>query len=93
MHSSFLGYAPANNPKIVVYVGIDEPANAAGGGAAAGPVFKEIVSEALSYMGVPKVTSGDGGSVSISVKNAPSAQRSAPDLTEKNNAGGQKIAD
>ncbi|MGE7615502.1 peptidoglycan D,D-transpeptidase FtsI family protein [Paenibacillus sp. NPDC101420] len=93
VHSSFLGYAPANNPKIVVYVGIDEPANAAGGGAAAGPVFKEIVSEALSYMGVPKVTSGDGGSVSKSVKNAPSAQRSAPDLTEKNDAGGQKIDD
>lgn len=83
VQSVFLGYAPANNPKIVVYVGIDEPANAAGGGAAAGPVFKEIVSEALSYMGVPKVTTGDGGSVSISAKNAPSAQRSAPDLTGK----------
>ncbi|MFF2016615.1 penicillin-binding transpeptidase domain-containing protein [Paenibacillus sp. NPDC058177] len=83
VHSSFLGYVPANNPKIVVYVGIDEPANAAGGGAAAGPVFKEIVSEVLSYMGVPKVTTGDRGSVSVSVKNAPSAQRSAPDLTGK----------
>ncbi|WP_339314852.1 penicillin-binding transpeptidase domain-containing protein [Paenibacillus sp. FSL R10-2734] len=81
VHSSFLGYAPANHPKIVVYVGIDEPANAAGGGAAAGPVFKEIVSEALSYMGVPKFITGDGGSTSISVKTAPSVQRSAPDLT------------
>lgn len=83
VHSSFLGYAPANNPKIAVYVGIDEPANAAGGGAAAGPVFKEIVSEVLSYMGVPKVTTGDGGGVSMSVKNASSAQRSAPELTGK----------
>jgi penicillin-binding protein 2B len=91
VHSSFLGYAPANNPKIVVYVGIDEPANAAGGGAAAGPVFKEIVSEALSYMGVPKVTTADGGSVSISVKNAPSAQRSAPDLTGKMMQAARKL--
>lgn len=59
VHASFFGYAPANNPKIVVYVGIDEPADAVGGGAAAGPVFKAIVSEALPYMGVPKVTTGE----------------------------------
>lgn len=83
VHSSFLGFAPANNPKIAVYVGIDEPADATGGGAAAGPVFKEIVSQALPYMGVPKVTTGDEDSAFISVKTGPSAQRSAPDLTGK----------
>ena len=81
VYSSFLGYAPANNPKIAVYVVIDEPADAAGGGAAAGPVFKEIVSEALLYMGVPKATTDDGGSAAISVKTTPSAQRSTPELT------------
>ncbi|MBY3620997.1 PASTA domain-containing protein [Acinetobacter sp. CUI P1] len=89
--SAFLGYAPANNPKIVVYVVIDEPADAAGGGAAAGPVFKEIVSEALSYMGVPKVTTEDGGSASISVKTAPSVQRSTPDLTGKKVQAARKL--
>ncbi len=83
VHASFLGYAPANNPKIVVYVGIDEPADAAGGGAAAGPVFKDIVSKVLPYMGVPKVTTSDGGSPSISLKHTPATQRSAPDLTQK----------
>lgn len=83
VYSSFLGYAPANNPKIAVYVLIDEPADAAGGGAAAGPVFKEIVSGALSYMGVPKVATGEKGNTSTSTKTVPSAQRSAPDLTGK----------
>lgn len=83
VRSSFLGYAPANNPKIAVYVVIDEPADAVGGGAAAGPVFKEIVSEALPYMGVPKVTTDNGSSASVTGKTTSSVQRSAPDLTGK----------
>ncbi|WP_340025151.1 penicillin-binding transpeptidase domain-containing protein [Paenibacillus sp. FSL K6-1096] len=83
VRSSFLGYAPANDPKIVVFVTIDEPADAAGGGAAAGPVFKEIVSQALPYMGVPKA----GDVANPDSKKTPKAQavvqRKAPDLTGK----------
>lgn len=90
VRSSFLGYAPANNPKIAVYVVIDEPADAVGGGAAAGPVFKEIVSEALPYMGVPKVTTSEGSS-SAAGKTTPSAQRSAPDLTGKTMQEARKL--
>lgn len=87
VRSSFLGYAPANNPKIVVYVVIDEPADAVSGGAAAGPVFKEIVSEALPYMGVPKAITGDGDSASVTIKAAPSA----PDLTGKTVQAARKL--
>lgn len=81
--SSFLGYAPANDPKIAVYVVIDEPADAAGGGAAAGPVFKEIVSQALPYMGVPKAGDDSETGSKKTVKAEESVQRKAPELTGK----------
>lgn len=84
VRSSFLGYAPVNDPKIAVYVIIDEPADAAGGGVAAGPVFKEIVSQALPYMGVPKTgDTSDTGSSKKTVKAQASVQRKAPDLAGK----------
>ncbi|WNS43823.1 penicillin-binding transpeptidase domain-containing protein [Paenibacillus sp. MMS20-IR301] len=85
VRSSFLGYAPANNPKIALYVIIDEPADAAGGGAAAGPVFKEIVSQSLQYMGVPKAVESDtaGSSKTPAKAAAVSEQRSTPELTGK----------
>ncbi|MBW4080084.1 penicillin-binding transpeptidase domain-containing protein [Paenibacillus sp. S150] len=84
--SSFIGYAPVNDPKIAVIVIIDEPQGedgGNGGGAVAAPVFQEIVSQALPYMGVPKVTTGNEGGSSKTVKATASAQRSAPDLTGK----------
>lgn len=57
---SFVGYAPVNDPKIAVVVIIDEPNDGnVGGGTAAAPVFKQIVSQSLQYMNVPKVISGD----------------------------------
>ena len=52
--SSFVGFAPVSNPRLVVAVMIDEPA--AGqyyGGAVAAPVFSEVVGGALRLMGVP----------------------------------------
>ncbi|MEK5030735.1 penicillin-binding transpeptidase domain-containing protein [Paenibacillus sp. FSL R7-0302] len=83
VRSSFLGYAPANDPKIAVFVIIDEPADAAGGGAAAGPVFKDIVSQALPYMGVPKAGDVTGPADKKTVKAEAIVQRKAPDLTGK----------
>ncbi|MCQ6557128.1 penicillin-binding transpeptidase domain-containing protein [Paenibacillus mendelii] len=49
---SFIGYAPVENPKVVVLVIVDEPKDELGGGTVAAPVFKEIVSQTLTYMGV-----------------------------------------
>ncbi|WP_019909311.1 penicillin-binding transpeptidase domain-containing protein [Paenibacillus sp. HW567] len=81
--ASFIGYAPVNDPKIAVIVIIDEPQDGEGGGAAAAPIFKEIVSQALPYMGVPKAVADSKGSTEKTVKSTPSEQRSAPDLTGK----------
>ncbi|MDO3409207.1 penicillin-binding transpeptidase domain-containing protein [Saccharibacillus sp. CPCC 101409] len=52
---SFVAYAPADDPKIAVFFMIDEPNDPkAGGGSAAAPYVKEIISQTLEYMGVPK---------------------------------------
>jgi cell division protein FtsI (penicillin-binding protein 3) len=51
--SSFAGFAPVNDPYLVIYVMIDEPAvRPAYGGLLAGPVFSEIAQRALRYLNV-----------------------------------------
>ena len=49
---SFVGFAPVNNPQVVVIVVIDEPAGAYHGGDVAAPVFREIAEQILPGMGV-----------------------------------------
>ena len=51
--SSFVGFVPADNPKIAMIVVVYEPKGQIYGGVVAGPVFKDIANQALSYMNVP----------------------------------------
>jgi cell division protein FtsI (penicillin-binding protein 3) len=52
--SSFVGFAPASDPRIVVAVMIDEPsAGQYYGGAVAAPVFSAVTGPALRMLGVP----------------------------------------
>lgn len=51
--SSFVGFVPADNPKIAMIVVIYEPKGQIYGGVVAGPVFKKVAEAALSYMNVP----------------------------------------
>ncbi|MFW5966234.1 MAG: penicillin-binding protein [Persicimonas sp.] len=46
--SSFVGFAPAEDPEIAVLVMIDEPQDEVYGGKVAGPAFRRIMKEALS---------------------------------------------
>ncbi len=57
---SFLGFAPLDDPQIVVLVVIYEPATDQNlGGVLAAPVFKEFTSQALQYLGIrTRVISG-----------------------------------
>jgi cell division protein FtsI (penicillin-binding protein 3) len=58
--SSFLGFAPADSPRLAVVVLIDEPAGDFYGSTVAAPVFREIVKQSLAYMGVyPKSDEGN----------------------------------
>ncbi|MFO0658557.1 MAG: penicillin-binding protein [Polyangiaceae bacterium] len=50
--SSFIGFVPADRPKIAVVVVLDEPALARAGGAVAAPVFRRVAEYSLRYLGV-----------------------------------------
>jgi cell division protein FtsI (penicillin-binding protein 3) len=52
--SSFVGFAPASRPRLVIAVMIDEPsAGQHYGGAVAAPVFSAVTGAALRLLGVP----------------------------------------
>ncbi|HET9738040.1 MAG TPA: penicillin-binding protein 2 [Solirubrobacteraceae bacterium] len=48
--SSFVGFAPAKRPKLLVAVMVDEPKGDIYGGTVAAPAFREITSFALNYL-------------------------------------------
>jgi stage V sporulation protein D (sporulation-specific penicillin-binding protein) len=50
--SSFLGFAPADNPQVIGIILIDEPVGIYYGGTIAAPVMSEIFSNVLPYMGL-----------------------------------------
>lgn len=50
--SSYLGFAPANDPKVMTLVLIDEPEGAYYGGVIAAPVVKEVYENILPYLGI-----------------------------------------
>jgi len=50
--ASFVGFAPAEHPEIVVVVIIDEPQKEHYGGIVAAPVFREIALNTLVYMNI-----------------------------------------
>jgi cell division protein FtsI/penicillin-binding protein 2 len=47
--SSFIGYIPAHNPKLVISVFVNEPKKIYYGGEVAAPVFRRIVKKILAY--------------------------------------------
>lgn len=51
---SFIGFAPADDPQILVYLAVDNPKALAFGGLIAAPGVKNIIDSSLQYMNVPK---------------------------------------
>jgi cell division protein FtsI (penicillin-binding protein 3) len=51
--ASFMGFAPADRPELLVSVVVDEPQGAIYGGEVAAPAFQKIVAFALPYLGIP----------------------------------------
>lgn len=51
--ASFMGFAPAEDPKIAVLVVIDEPKGVEYGGVVAAPVFKEITQKTMVCLNIP----------------------------------------
>jgi cell division protein FtsI/penicillin-binding protein 2 len=68
--SSFVGFAPADNPRYAMVVGLDEARPLYYGGTVAAPVFKEVIGAALLtegsrpyQKGVPPQASSDSAAV------------------------------
>lgn len=51
--ASFAGFAPANDPKLVLLVMIDEPKGEYYGGVVAAPVFASVMRDVLRYLEIP----------------------------------------
>jgi cell division protein FtsI (penicillin-binding protein 3) len=51
--ASFIGFAPAQDPQLLVAVIVDEPQGEIYGGSVAAPAFGRIAEFALPYLGVP----------------------------------------
>ena len=54
--SSFVGFVPAEHPRLVVAVVLDEPMIGHYGGDLAGPVFRRVAEQSLRYLGVTPST-------------------------------------
>jgi cell division protein FtsI/penicillin-binding protein 2 len=52
--ASFIGFAPARDPQLLVSVIVDEPHGEIYGGSVAAPAFGKIAAFALPYLGVPQ---------------------------------------
>ena len=51
--ASFIGFAPARRPRVMVAVMVDEPRGSIYGGEVAAPAFQKIASFALPYLQIP----------------------------------------
>lgn len=70
--ASFVGMVPAEDPRVVVLVVIDEPKTDVYGGMVAAPAFKEIAAQAMVALGVPPSRPAPGGLVTKKEAEAPS---------------------
>ncbi|MFC4076538.1 penicillin-binding transpeptidase domain-containing protein [Salinithrix halophila] len=57
---SFVGFAPAKNPRVVVYVAVDEPKGSGHGGTVAAPAAREIIKDSLLELGVKPTHAREG---------------------------------
>lgn len=50
---SFIGFAPADDPRVVIYVAVDDPQGVQFGGLVAAPIVRGIMEDTLRYLQVP----------------------------------------
>jgi cell division protein FtsI (penicillin-binding protein 3) len=54
--SSFAGFLPADDPKLVIVVTLDQPSRAIYGGAVAAPVFSRLARFTVAHLKIPPTT-------------------------------------
>ena len=50
--ASFIGFAPADNPKFIMLVKLDEPKTSPWGSTTAAPLYFDIAKELFAYWGI-----------------------------------------
>ncbi len=97
--ASFAGIVPAEDPRAVILVVIDEPKTDVYGGLVAAPAFKEIAGAVMAYLGVPPSRSRP---LSASAVATHSGERDEPklraaaavsDVTERTDWGTVRVPD
>jgi cell division protein FtsI (penicillin-binding protein 3) len=76
--ASFMGYLPADEPRVAVLVVVDEPEKTPYGGTAATPIFKRIAEELMQYMGIPPTEGDFGKNLTLAQVPYPKKQRDKP---------------
>jgi cell division protein FtsI (penicillin-binding protein 3) len=79
---SFVGFAPASNPAVVIIVVIDEPMGAYHGGDVAAPVFREIAEQILPELNVTPDTETKSLPSLIAGNSKPSPQQMKEDAAQ-----------
>lgn len=83
--SSFVGFAPAHNPRLVVTVVLDEPVIAHSGGQVAAPAFRRVMEQSLRHLGVPP--DHQVGTLGAAQLHAAAAKRETPAPTPATDEG------
>ncbi len=66
--TSFIGFAPAEHPQVVIATIIDEPAHNEWGGTVAAPLFKRIAERVLPYLDIPSEDDGSSNHEFIALR-------------------------
>jgi cell division protein FtsI (penicillin-binding protein 3) len=73
--SSFVGFAPKDDPRLVIFVMVDEPQGTHYGSMVAGPVFQDTMIDALRWLGVPPTEDEPRPEPRVAQKPAPEGRR------------------
>jgi len=87
--ASFIGVVPAENPRAVILVVVDEPKTDVYGGLVAAPAFKEIATAAMAHLAVPPSRTSEVAVAPV----APPVAVKAPTPTPKPTAARPVVAE
>ncbi len=97
--ASFIGFLPAEAPRLVMLVTIDEPKGITYGGLTAAPIFSRIAAQAMQYFKVAPNEEIPAGETLPSLEQIivdamePRQQEKAPVVVVENNSGGPQMPD
>jgi len=79
--ASFVGFIPADKPKLTILVVVDEPKTSQYGGVVAAPAFRAIAQNALAYLKIVPPGGSNRQPQGVEAKNAPA--KAAPELQQE----------